>query len=86
MIGNDDQNLKPSMIRRNIEQLISSMKNTNQNNQTLIDEKKILVKFGNEQLNSSSTLSIKGLAEAMLFSVIAKKIIASKLKPRKSYI
>lgn len=86
LIGNDDQNLKPSIIRRNIEQLISSMKNTNQNNQTLIDEKKILVKFGNEQLNSSSTLSIKGLAEAMLFSAIAKKISASKLKPRKSYI
>ena len=84
----EDKSTKSSAVRKQIEQSISKVKNTEFKNDILLSEKKALLKFTNDKFNRDNPdfYSMAGIGRAILFIAIAKKIMATKMKPRKSYV
>ena len=79
--------MKSSVIRKSIEQCISKVKNTEMKNDILLYEKQILLKFDNQQFDRDNpNYSMAGISRAIWFITIAKRIMATKMKPRKTYI
>lgn len=83
----EDKTTKSSVIRKEIEKLVSNAKNTELKNEILLYEKKVLSEFEKQKFNrDNQDYSMAGISRAILFIAIAKKIMTTKMKPRKSYI